>query len=281
MSSSLNMAVFLLTTTGYYMGIKPYLTLDILIDPDKYKSFVSNSYTYLALYLMAILVTQYFINVYLVTDKCGGDITDNLGITVLITFLPWTLMFGLVVAVLMLYPGFKSAFSDVIGYFYVASSANSVLSDLLIDKDVQDQMSKDVNATPQQKEAMQDVAGTIIKIAGNASILINQIVPENFINYWKLLNPLMKTKYQLETAETDAIKKKLFDLVVTRDNVGEILWFIYTGLLVTSLIQLNMSTQACKSNPATMQKKYQDYLDSENKTKANNEKSTSQVYTMS
>ena len=59
-------------------------------------------------------------------------------------------------------------------------------------------MDNNPNASEEDKKAMQDVASVIIKICGNNSILINQIVPENFINYWKIMKPLMKKQYQSE-----------------------------------------------------------------------------------
>ena len=182
---------------------------------------------------------------------------------------------------LTLYPGFKSAFSDVIGYFYVSGSANTILAELLVDKDVQEKMDADSTSTPEQKSAMQDAAEAIIKICGNSSILINQISPLNFENYWKILHPLMKPRYQkTEAPETLSMKKKLFELVVTRDNIGEAMWFTYTGFLITSLVQLNISNRGCVSSPATMEKNYQDFLDQQEKDKQAQDDSTKQVYTV-
>ena len=50
-----------------------------------------------------------------------------------------------------MYPGFKSAFSDVIGYFYVSSSANKLLTDLLVNKDIE-KVLKHNDPTPRAKE---------------------------------------------------------------------------------------------------------------------------------
>jgi len=46
------------------------------------------------------------------------------------------------------------------------------------------------------KEQVEEAADTIVKICGNTSVLINQIVPSNFNEYWRILTPLMKEKYQ-------------------------------------------------------------------------------------
>jgi hypothetical protein len=216
----------------------------------------------------------------MITNTCGGSVTENLGAAAFLTFIPWSLIFGVLIIVLTMYPGFKTAFSDVIGYFYVSSSANKVLTELLVDKDLQDTMDKDTTSTPEQKKSLQDAADTIIKICGNTSILINQIVPSNFVEYWNILKPLMKTEFQKDTPETHVKQKQLFELVVTRDNVGEAMWFIYTGILVSSIVQLKIATRGCVSSPATMEKNYQQFLDQQNQADANQQQATSTVYTV-
>lgn len=279
-SSVLNIVTFLLTTLLYYLVIKPVITYDILVDPEKYKKFVSSGYTNLGIYVLLILVSQYLVNVSMITTTCGGSVTENLGAAAFLTFIPWSLIFGVLIIVLTMYPGFKTAFSDVIGYFYVSSSANKVLTELLVDKDLQDTMDKDTTSTPEQKKSLQDAADTIIKICGNTSILINQIVPSNFVEYWNILKPLMKTEFQKDTPESHAKQKQLFELVVTRDNVGEAMWFIYTGILVSSIVQLKIATRGCISSPATMEKNYQQFLDQQNQAEAQQQQATSTVYTV-
>jgi hypothetical protein len=70
------------------------------------------------------------------------------------------------------------------------------------------------------------------------------------------------------------------ELVVTRDNVGESMWYIYTGLLITSFVQLTIITKGCKSSPKTMEKNYQAYLDKVKDETAKVSKSTETVYKM-
>ena len=279
-TSYLNIITFLCTTLFYYLAIKPSLSYDTLIDTNKYKNYMSSTYTYLGIYVLLVIVLQFLINTSLITSTCGGNVTDNIGAAGLLTFFPWALIFGVLIVVLTIYPGFKSAFSDVVGYFYISSSANKVITELLIDKDVQTKMDKDNSATEEQKLGMQQAADAIIKICGNNSILINQIVPSNFNSYWDILKPLMKSKYQTENPETADIRNQLFEIVVTRDNVGEAMWFIYTGILITSIVQLKMTTRGCISNPATMEKNYQEFLDKEETAKQKQELATSSQYTL-
>ena len=240
-NSYLNILTFLLTTFFYYLAIKPSLTYDISSDPVKYKEYVSNNYMYLAVYFVLVMVLQFIVNASIISSTCGGNITENMGAAGVFTFLPWTLIFGILILILISYPGFKSAFSDVVGYYWVSTSANKIITELLVNPDVQNKIDSSDTKTPQQKEALQSAADAIIKICGNTAILINQIVPSNFESYWGMLTPLMKEKYQTVNQETIDIKNKLFDLVVTRDNVGESLWYIYTGILLTSIVCIAMS----------------------------------------
>jgi hypothetical protein len=304
-NSYLNIVTFLLTTVFYYMAIKPNLTYDVLNNKDKYKEYVSNSYLYLAIYLLLVMVIQFVVNASIISTTCGGSISENMGAAGVFTFIPWSLIFGVVIVVLIIYPGFKSAFSDVIGYFYVSSSANKLLTDLLVNTDLEKKLgdgapsemmpSSDVIAEPQnveqqannmiggnlEKEQMQQAADLIIKICGNTAILINQIVPSNFNNYWSLLTPLKKDKYKNDSSDdTTKLKEDLFNLVVTRDNIGEAMWYIYTGLLLTSIVQLKITTRGCASNPKTMQQNYQKFLDKEEETSAKKEQATSTTYTI-
>jgi hypothetical protein len=302
-SSSLNIVIFLLTTVFYYMVLKPSLTYDKL--KNGYKEYVSNNYMYLAIYLLLVMVLQFIANASIISNNCGGSISENMGAAGVFTFIPWTLIFGVIVLVLTIYPGFKSAFSDVIGYYYVSSSANKLLTDLLINRDIEKVLSNDsseTNINPDaasgpanpggeiemtsivgggDKEKMQEAADLIIKICGNTSVLINQIVPSNFDNYWSLLTPLKKDKYKNDSdPSTKTLRDELFELVVTRDNIGEMMWYIYTGLLITSIVQLKITTRGCSSNPKTMEQNYQKFLDKQAELDKQKEQATSTTYTI-
>jgi len=279
-NSYLNILTFLLTTLVYYLAWKPNLKYNDLTDSVNYKKYLNNNNLYLAVYFFAIVVVQFIVNAYLITQTCGGNITQNMAASGSFTFIPWSLIFGAVIAVLIYYPGFKSAFSDVIGYYYVSSSANKLLTEILVNKDIQKNIDADDNSTPQQKAAMQQAADMIIKICGNTSILINQIVPSNFVDYWNMMKPLMKPQYQTDGPEADGKKNQLFELVVTRDNIGEAMWYIYTGLLITSIVQLKIATRGCVVDPAQMAKNYQKYISEQEAAKKQQQKATSSVYTL-
>jgi len=279
-NSYFNIITFLLTTLLYYTILKPGLTYKQSINPDEFQNYISSNYMYLAIYFLLVLIIQFMVNASVISSTCGGNITENMGAAGVFTFLPWTLIFGVIIVILTIYPGFKSAFSDVIGYYWVSSSANRILTELLVNKEIETSIDTDVSLTPEQKAQMQGAADTILKICGNTSILINQIVPQNFNDYWNLLNPLMKDKYKTSSAETDAIRDELFDLVITRDNVGEFMWYLYTGILLTSIVQLKITSRGCANNPKTMEQNYQKFKESEEKAAAAKAQATNTTYTL-
>jgi hypothetical protein len=297
MNGYINLIVFILTTILYFVSIKPEVKYDTLETPQSLKG--------LAIYALIILLTQFGLNVSAIIEKCGGSASQNIGVAALFTFLPWTLIFGIVLAVLIAFPGFKSAFSDVIGYFYISDKAHILFSEMLAIKG--DVANKIESLPTSEKTAASSTADALIKLCGNMGILINQIVPSNFKDYWQLLQPLMKTDAMLEAqplyqnfikterekeqekakeegiktiqsvtpqaggqpnTASDYYRDELLKLVVSRDNVGEFMWYLYTGILVMSIVQYYILSRGCISNAATMEKNYQKFLQNEDDIKA-------------
>ena len=298
MNGYINLIVFILTTILYFVSIKPEVKYDTLETPQSLKG--------LAIYALIILLTQFGLNVSAIIEKCGGSASQNIGVAALFTFLPWTLIFGIVLAVLIAFPGFKSAFSDVIGYFYISDKAHILFSEMLAIKG--DVANKIESLPTSEKTAASSTADALIKLCGNMGILINQIVPSNFNDYWQLLQPLMKPAEMLasqplyqnfikterekeqETAKeeegmktiqsvtpqtggqpntaSDYYRDELLKLVVSRDNVGEFMWYLYTGILVMSIVQYYILSRGCVSDAATMEKNYQKFLENEDDIKA-------------
>ena len=282
-SSFLNMFLFFSTTAFYYYSLNPLLTYDIRSNFKKYEEYVKDKYMYLGLYILLAVVLQVLANSYIITLKCGGSVKDNIGRAFLFAIV-WLLMLGFIIVVvqtgLPVGADYVGAFSNVIGYFCVSSSANKLLTELLIDRDVQKKIDDDTTLSPKQKEAMQSAADLIIKICGNTSILINQMTPSNFNFYWNGIDPLKKEKYQTENDETIKIRDELFSLVVTKHNIGESMWYILTGIAVAAYVEYVIITGGCVTNPKTLQEKSNAYSEEEQQVKEEQEIATSTTYTI-
>ena len=252
---------------------KPKLTLNDLESEENMSKFYSSNITSLAIYLGIVVVSQFFLNTSYLISKCGGSINKNIGAAALFTFIPWLLIFAVMIAVLIIFPGFKTAFSDVIGYFAVSSSANDILSSILRGTDLNEMIEKtnDVN----EKNELTKAADAILKICGNKSILINQMNSENFLDIWNILKPLMNQG----VFDNTEIKTNLLNLVVLKDNIGEALWYIYTAILISSIVNYNLATRGCIKDISQIKAEHDDYIKQQEETNKQNELNNSTTYT--
>ena len=288
-TSYISVFIFLITTILFYLVLKPKMKVETLNDAVLMGKYSSSKYMGLGIYLLLVVMTQFAINAYYIINTCGGSSTSNIGYAFIATFIPWIFIFGILMAVLLIFPGIKSAFSNVVGYFIVASSANGVLTELLVNTDVNRSIKDDSSLTPEQKQSYQTAADAIIKLCGNMSILINQIVPENFNKIWtSILTPLMKDQYQpimsngvpTENPNALGLKQKLLDVVILRDNIGEGMWFLYTAILLTSVVQYKITSRGCVQNLEDIQLNQQNYLKQQAVKTAANAKAKDMVYTL-
>lgn len=229
---------FLIITVVYFMFAeigKIPLTVADLATEDTINTYRYTNYLRLGMYFMSVLLSQFIISAVFIVNNCGGNNTSNYAAAFIITFMPWIFIFGIVILVLLMFPGFKSAFSDVIGYFVVANSANKLLNEILFDEKLEG-LVKD--ADPNIQESSRE----LMKLYSNKAILINQIVPDNFLSIWDNLKPLMKPG----AADDSGLKERLLTVVSLRENIGEAMWYIYTGLVVISIVSYKLSSRDCQ-----------------------------------
>lgn len=280
--SYISLILFIIITLLYISSMpiigKPLLLLnpDGMLTDNDLLNYYSVCTPKLAIYLLLVVVTQFGLNIAYLIDKCKGNAAKNVGAAALFTFIPWVLIFGVMIAVIIIFPGFKMAFSNVIGYFIVSGRTNDLLSKILIDTDINLAIEK--TQDPTKKTELMLAAEAIMKICGNKSILINQIYPDNFSSIWDVLKPLLRDP---AIYSDRIVKQELLDLVVLRDNVGEALWYIYTAILVSSIVYYNLATRGCVKDVNAIKSDYDEYLkeqeETDKKTKINN----STVYTIS
>ena len=195
-NSVINFIIFLIFTGIYFTKIRGIATLqDYSSDAgiELYYNYVNMS---LLLYFGITLLSQLITNVIVIMNMCGGSIKQNLGYTALITFIPWILIFGVIIILLISFPNFKNAFSDVVGYYSISTRANEILLELLNHSNsmkgetetiVNENMdeppsipSTDTNVEKLHKlenEIQRESTNLIAEIFSNLSLLINKITP--------------------------------------------------------------------------------------------------------
>jgi hypothetical protein len=251
---------------------KPELKLIDLTEEGVSINYYNKNMRSLAFYLGLVVVSQLFLNIGYLMSKCGGSLDKNIGAAALFTFIPWILIFGVMLAVLIIFPSFKSAFSNVIGYYVVAGGANDLFGSILLGTDLNEMIESTKDET--EKNKLTKAAEAIIKICGNKSILINKMNPNNFLEIWETLKPLMITG----SYDNLEIKQKLLDLVVLKDNIGEAFWYLYTSILISSIVYYNLATRGCVKSVDQIKLEHDNYIKQEEELNKQNELNNSTQY---
>lgn len=274
-----NLFIFVVMTILYYAFLKPRFSVADIENEKSITDVISNQNYMSGIYFLVVLLFQFVLNTMSLVGRCGDGTGANIAAAAYLTFVPWVLIFGVMMVVIMAFPGMKSGFSDVIGYIAVSYSANKVVTELMIDPEV-DRTLTEANVDEKSRMAMQDTAQTILRILGNTSVLINQVVPANFGKFWNTMIPLMKPKYKdnMTGEATQDIKKQILELANLRDNIGESCWYIYTGIFLIMIVQYNILTHKCTIDPRIMNEKYDDYLKEQKKEERKKKQANSITY---
>jgi hypothetical protein len=262
----------IIITIFYYQGGKIPLTPE---NNDKYANLPRS-----IIYFFLLLISQILINMFYIINKCGSSTWKSLGVSTVITFFPWFFIFGILVAIMTIFPDIKSCFSNVVGYFAIYSKANELLNTLLMDAKINESIESS-GISPDDKTKYNKVAETILKIIGNKSILINEITPYNFNEMWTTFEPLIKPEITQNTAELQDYKTKLFEIVQTKDNIGEAMWYLYTAILLVSIVSYQLSIKGCTKDISKMKAEHDAYLKKEEELNAQKQLASSTIYTLS
>jgi hypothetical protein len=284
--STLGLLLTLVTIILYYMFLKPVLSIDAIASGENYQKYSSKRYKMMGILFGILVLIHMILNTWSFQANCGGTILDNMGKVFASTFVPWFLIFGGLLLVLIIFPGFKGAFSNVIGYYAVARGSTKILVELLGNRDVEIPL-EEGNSTASEnssdgpaenKTSMRLASDAILKLVGNTSILINQITPENFIEMWNMLTPLMKKKYQTP-GTADGLKSDLLENVVLRDNIGEFCWYMYTVVLLMVVVSTMMMQQECVTTVSSAKERAAEYDNQQENKKKESSKQDGITYT--
>jgi len=193
------------------------------------------------IYFILILVSQFILNIYLAKQICNSP--SNVGIAAVATIIPWILIFGLLNLLLTMFPGWLAAFSNTIGYA-VASivGVSSLFTEKLLNVDNQ-------NGT-------RDTLKVIQNILSDPSTIINTLNDGNIKDFWnKSVSPgvnLFKTDFEPiedEKANNNPLFYELKKYIMLKNLVSYFIWYLLTGILITSISYNYMLTVPCVQTP--------------------------------
>jgi hypothetical protein len=160
----------------------------------------------LLVYIVLIFGAQLFANIAITSSVCKG--TPQTVPAIMYTVVPNILIFGTLVVLLNIYPGWRAPFSNTFGYFVVyLMGVNNALTSLL----------------------KLEGSRLINKICSDKSILINEITPLNFKPF---LERMSSDGLLVKGYDTIPAYKTLWTYVGLKNNISDYLWYMLTGALV-------------------------------------------------
>lgn len=171
------------------------------------------------IYILFIIIGSYFLNVHNSRVICDQSIEWNY--ILIVTIMPWLIIFVLLYFILKLFPGWVSPFSNTIGYMFVSMlGVSSTLEKIMTDDD--------------SASAKPDLVKAINSIKNNKSKFINQI-DINLANFEAFITELKQSgiTHNDDTKQDDIVK--LYKLITMKHAIGKIVWYILAGILISSI----------------------------------------------
>ena len=195
------------------------------------------------IYIFSVLIAEFLSNVNLTASICGSSQWTT---ATMVTIIPWVVIFGTIKLLLFLFPGWLRPFSNTFGYAVaIIAGINSTLADILTANP------KNTN-TSLQDESMNEA---LVHIYSDKSLLVNEITTENFDFFWKN----MSGTFQPGVVNNEDLKMDLYSFVVLKDTVSKYLWYIFAGILITSVSYNYIINTGCGVSVAEMQKRHEEY----------------------
>ena len=184
-------------------------------------------------YYLFVIFSQYYINVQNTYKKCGEAQVFH---AMIYTFVPNILIFGLLVVILDVFPGFLKPFSNTIGYGFVwlFGGIIKVFNKMLIS---------------------QNKSRYIQQVYDDSSMMINEITtgPKgNIVNFIK--QGATPGKDRIFNKNYKEHLPKLFNLVVIKDLISKYIWFLLVGGLVVSTSNNSITNMRCKRSEKTIKR---------------------------
>jgi hypothetical protein len=229
-NASSSLIVFFVITTTYFI-LKSYSKSQ------------SQTKMWTIIYLLLLIVSQFYINLTLTNDICGFN---QYGVAFMVTVIPWVIIFGILNLILLMFPSWLSPFSNTIGYlFCVVTGINKFFLNILNDKST-------INLVKNK-----EIIETINHIYTDKSLLINEISLNELPLWWKNMKDANILKSSTNEEDYNTLKK----YVKMKDDISEYIWYMLTGGLVTSVSYNYIINSGCKQSVEEMKKRHDEYLE--------------------
>ena len=227
--------VFFFIITTLYCGISLFVTDS------------SYALTFKAIYILAVVIGEYFINLAISLQICG---VMQWGNTLFITIVPWATIFGILQILILVFPGWLVPFSNTFGYGLIRLMGYPEFME-----------EKLLNKPPINTGKGDDskIFNSIESITSDKSLLINElnIDRSGFESAWNNLASGIIIKD--EAKRDDTVKDELYGYVKKKFTIAEYIWNLLAGTLVTSVSYNYLINSKCAKSAEEMKQRYDAY----------------------
>ena len=231
-------------------------------------------------YILFVITGQYFINLNLSNALCGVNQWRS---TLMITLVPWLMIFGVLHLFLIMFPGWLAPFANTFGYLVTKLMG---LPELM--KDILEPVAKG------------ETERAILSVTTDDSLLVNQFFPEAYVDKvdkddkptgektrkifdtaWDNLQSAgIVKKFESDVKKNISFREKLYKFVEMKYTIAEYIWNMLTGLLVTSVSYNYILNTGCQKSAADMKTRHDQYEadQKEKKRKEDEEKAKQPSY---
>ena len=228
--TQMGFAFFTIITTVYFI-LNYFVGRPSKNNPNESMAGVSLS----VCYFLLLAISQFLLNLQLTAGMCDGFYQYQTAVYV--TLIPWVLIFGILLLLLAIFPGWLSPFSNTLGY---------LMTTMLGIKKVIRDVFKDPNSSVDDK-----AKETIQYIYGNQSLLINEITISNFDAFKDSMSDLLRDDASDQEGTSKITKlDKLKDMVYLKELVAQYVWYLLSGSLVIAIATNSIITSGCNYTAA-------------------------------
>ena len=201
MNATGSLAIFIPVTIVYFI-LKYYLIDSKMSESGTLSSIITIGY------LIIIVGYQIGVNISQSSQLCNG--TPQVLPAIMYTLLPNFLIFGTLILLLNMFPGWRAPFSNTIGFMVVSvfMGMNGTFNDLL--------------ETKKGSKLLE-------KICTDKSLIINEMTHANYDIFLSNLSKdgILNPKYTTLDAYKD-----LWKYIAIKNNIADFIWYTLTGMLV-------------------------------------------------
>jgi hypothetical protein len=199
-SAAMSLAIFLVSTIVYF--VSKYYLIDVNMSDNP-----SLQNILMVVYLIIVIGSQIGINVSNSAELCNG--IPQVVPSIMYTILPNFFIFGTIIMLLQLFPGWRTPFSNTIGYFVISMfmGVKDVFNGLFVSKGSE----------------------LIDKICSDHSLVINEMSHDNYDSFLMRManDKIIKKNYKSLPGYKD-----LWKCIAMKNNIADFIWYLLTGILV-------------------------------------------------